>query len=77
MVFSYYSKDGEEGYPGDLVTNIICEVKDDNSLHMQFMATTTKKTVVNLTNHSYFNLAGHETGAEELYNHVIEMNADR
>ncbi|XP_052744696.1 galactose mutarotase [Bicyclus anynana] len=77
VIFSYLSKDGEEGYPGDLVTTVIYEVKEDDTLYVEFVATTTKKTVVNLTNHSYFNLAGHETGAEEIYNHVIAINADK
>ncbi|XP_041969328.1 galactose mutarotase-like [Aricia agestis] len=76
VVFSYLSKDGEEGYPGNLITNVIYEVKDD-TLYVKFMATTTKRTVVNLTNHSYFNLAGHAAGARELYDHVISINADR
>ncbi|KAM3966087.1 LOW QUALITY PROTEIN: galactose mutarotase [Aphomia sociella] len=77
VIFSYLSKDSEEGYPGDLVTNITYQVLDDDSFHVTFQSTTTKKTVVNLTNHSYFNLAGHETGAQELYKHVITINADR
>ncbi|KAI8440827.1 hypothetical protein MSG28_009139 [Choristoneura fumiferana] len=61
VIFSYLSKDGEEGYPGDLLTNITYELTDDNHFHVDFMSTTTKKTVVNLTNHSYFNLAGHDS----------------
>ncbi|KAJ0172572.1 hypothetical protein K1T71_011711 [Dendrolimus kikuchii] len=77
VIFSYYSKDNDEGYPGDLVTNIIYEVKDDNTLSMEYIATTTKKTVVNLTNHSYFNLAGHDAGAANLYDHVVTINADK
>nr|XP_049697303.1 galactose mutarotase isoform X1 [Helicoverpa armigera] len=77
VIFSYLSKDLEEGYPGDLITNVIYEVTDDNRLHLDFKATTTKKTVVNLTNHSYFNLAGHDAGAEELYCHWVVINADK
>ncbi|CAB3252581.1 unnamed protein product [Arctia plantaginis] len=77
VIFSYLSKDGEEGYPGDLLTNITYEVTDDGCFHVEFIATTTKKTVVNLTNHSYFNLAGHDAGSEELYNHLVYINADR
>ncbi|XP_004922660.1 galactose mutarotase [Bombyx mori] len=77
VIFSYLSKDGEEGYPGDLITNITYEVTEDNALHVDFMSTTTKKTVVNLTNHSYFNLAGHETGVQEIYNHIFVINADK
>ncbi|XP_068623030.1 galactose mutarotase [Battus philenor] len=77
VVFSYLSKDGEEGYPGDLLTNVTYEVTDDGVLHVEFVAMTTKKTVVNLTNHSYFNLAGHSVGVGELYNHVISINSDK
>ncbi|XP_053616504.1 galactose mutarotase [Plodia interpunctella] len=77
VTFSYLSKDGEEGYPGDLLTNITYELLDDGNFHVEYLATTTKKTIVNLTNHSYFNLAGHDAGAQELYNHVVTINADR
>jgi aldose 1-epimerase len=77
VTFSYLSKDGEEGYPGDLITNVSIEVLADDSVRLVFQSTTTKKTVVNLTNHSYFNLAGHHTGAAELYNHVVSMNANK
>ncbi|CAG9571897.1 unnamed protein product [Danaus chrysippus] len=77
VIFSHLSKDGDEGYPGDLLTNVIYEVKDDDTIYVEFLATATKRTVVNLTNHSYFNLAGHDSGAEELYNHVIMINADK
>lgn len=77
VILSYLSKDTEEGYPGDLVTSVIYEVKEDNTLYVEFIATTTKKTVVNLTNHSYFNLAGHDAGAIGLYDHVITINADK
>ncbi|XP_075981888.1 galactose mutarotase-like [Anticarsia gemmatalis] len=76
VIFSYFSKDGEEGYPGDLVVNLTYEVTEDANLYMDFIATTTKKTVVNLTNHSYFNMAGHDAGSEELYNHLTLINAD-
>ncbi|CAH2055670.1 unnamed protein product, partial [Iphiclides podalirius] len=77
VVFTYLSKDGEEGYPGDMITSVIYEVTDDATVRIEFVATTTKKTVVNLTNHSYFNLAGHDTGSDEVYNHVICINADK
>jgi aldose 1-epimerase len=53
------SPDGYEGYPGNVLTTVKCEYLDDNSLMMDFVATTTKSTAINLTNHSYFNLAGH------------------
>ncbi|CAF4762613.1 unnamed protein product [Pieris macdunnoughi] len=76
VIFSYLSKDGEEHYPGNLITNVIYEVKDDE-LHINYVASSDKKTVINLTNHSYFNLAGHDAGAEGLFDHVIMMNADQ
>lgn len=76
VIFSYLSKDDEEHYPGNLITNVIYEVKNDE-LHVNFVASTDKKTVINLTNHSYFNLAGHDAGADGLFDHVIMMNADQ
>lgn len=77
VTFSYLSKDGEEGYPGDLLTNLSYDVTDDDTLLMTFTASSSKRTVVNLTNHSYFNLAGHDAGSDALYDHVITINADK
>lgn len=77
LVLSYHAADLEEGYPGDLVVHTIYELTDNNELLVDFKATTTKPTIVNMTNHSYFNLAGHGKGAEELYKHVITINADQ
>ncbi|XP_045504803.1 galactose mutarotase-like [Colias croceus] len=77
VTFSYLSKDGEEGYPGNLITNVIYEVTDDDALHLTFKSITDKKTLLNLTNHSYFNLAGHDAGADGLFDHVISINADK
>ena len=56
VTFSYLSKDGEEGYPGDLVTNVTYKLNDDNGLELDMKAMTSKPTLVNLTNHVYFNL---------------------
>ncbi|XP_063537887.1 galactose mutarotase-like [Cydia strobilella] len=77
VVFSYLSKDGEEGFPGDLITTIIYEVTEDMILHQEFIATTSKKTIVNLGNHAYFNLGGHDAGAEALYEHIALINSDK
>lgn len=56
---SHLSPDGYEGYPGDLLLTVKCELCKDDSIAMEYVATTNKPTAVNLTNHSYFNLAGH------------------
>lgn len=76
VVLSYLSRDGEEGYPGDVLVNVSFELTNDNEFLVDFKATSSKPTFVNLTNHSYFNLAGHNKGAEEMYKHVISINAD-
>ncbi len=74
VVFKYTSPDGEEGYPGNLETTVIYTLTDDNELKIGYQAVTDKKTVLNLTNHSYFNLAGHDTG--DILSHRISINAD-
>jgi aldose 1-epimerase len=59
VYLTHLSPDGYEGYPGSLLTTVKCQLLSDNSIEMEFSATTTKPTAINLTNHSYFNLAGH------------------
>lgn len=73
LILSYLSKDGEEGYPGNLDVTAIYTLMDDNALRLQYTATTDKDTVLNLTQHSYFNLAGKGT----ILDHQVMIPADR
>jgi aldose 1-epimerase len=74
LSLTYLSKDGEEGYPGNLNVNVHYTFNDDNELEITYQATTDKPTPVNLTNHSYFNLTGDVNNT--ILDHTAIINAD-
>ncbi|HJS08015.1 MAG TPA: aldose epimerase family protein [Pirellulales bacterium] len=73
--FTYHSKDGEEGFPGNLDVSITYSLSDNDEFAMLYEAKTDKATIVNLTNHAYWNLAGADSG--EVLDHTLMINADR
>src|ERR1700674_3534622 len=75
LELSYLSKDGDEGFPGNLKVTVTYRWTDANALQIEYSATTDKKTVVNLTNHSYFNLAGQGSG--DILGHQLVIEADK
>ena len=75
LKLTYQSKDEEEGYPGNLNAEVIYTLGSDNSLKIDYTATTDKPTPVNLTNHSYFNLSAGKDST--ILDHVLQLNADK
>jgi aldose 1-epimerase len=75
LELSYLSKDGEQGFPGDLNVTATYTLTDDNALKLVFTATTDKPTVVNLTHHSYFNLSGQGNG--DILGDLVYINSDK
>lgn len=74
LVLSYLSKDGEEGFPGNLKVVVTYTLQGDTAMRIDYNATTDKQTVCNLTNHGFYNLNGYGSGSID--NHVLQINAD-
>jgi aldose 1-epimerase len=77
LVLGYLSKDGEEGYPGNLSVEGAYTLTDQNELAIELSATTDRDTIVNLSHHSYFNLAGQGQGQGDIVGHRLTIDADR
>jgi aldose 1-epimerase len=71
----YISEDGEEGYPGNMACTVTYTLTEDDELKIDYEAETDKKTIVNITNHTYFNLAGQ--GTSDILGHELKLNADK
>jgi aldose 1-epimerase len=75
LILTYFSKDGDEGYPGNLNAQVTYTLTDENELMIDYEAVTDAPTIVNLTHHSFFNLAGEGSG--DILNHLMMINGDR
>ena len=75
LELNYLSKDGDEGYPGNLTVKVVYSLTENSELKVVYSAVTDKSTVVSLTQHAYFNLAG--AGAGDILNHQLTLYADR
>lgn len=75
LILDYLSKDMEEGFPGNLTVKVTYTLTDNNELKISYLAKTDQNTIVNLTNHAFFNLNGEESGT--ILNHQLQLNADQ
>lgn len=77
VIFTIFSSDGDEGFPGNLSVKACYELDDNNQMHIDFTATTDQATPVNLTNHAYFNLDGNvDSPNSDIKHHTLHVNAD-
>ncbi len=75
LILTIDSPDGEEGFPGNVKVTVTYALLSSNALSIHYEATTDKKTIINMTNHAYFNLGGYASG--KIFDHVLQMDADR
>ncbi|MBR2871624.1 MAG: galactose mutarotase [Clostridia bacterium] len=75
LIFSLKSTDGEEGYPGNMFVSVVYSFDDSNRLYIEYNAVSDKDTICNLTNHTFFNLNGHETA--NILRHLLKINAKK
>ncbi|HEX3984334.1 MAG TPA: aldose epimerase family protein [Acidisoma sp.] len=73
-VLKHTSPDGDEGFPGILKVEVVYSLQEENAFRIDYQATTTAETVINLTNHAYFNLAGNDQGS--VLEHIVEISAE-
>ena len=75
VAFGLYSPDMDQGFPGNLTVQVTYTLTEDNEIQIHYEGTADQDTIVNMTNHSYFNLAGHEAGREALLEHKVQILA--
>lgn len=75
ITFKIFSPDGDQGFPGNFTGYVTYRLTDDNEVVMHYEGSADADTIVNMTNHSYFNLSGHGAGAEEMLNHTVQIHA--
>lgn len=77
VTFTLESPDGEEGYPGNMIVSVTYSFTDENELIIEYNAVSDKDTICNITNHSYFNLSGSDSGSLVSESHILKVIADR
>ena len=76
ITFSIKSPHLDQGFPGNFTAFVSYTLTEKNELVLDYKGTADKDTIVNMTNHSYFNLAGHDAGAESVMNHIVQIHAE-